>query len=68
MIEHPTYEDPSSEEDPTLEHPTDAVRAWRDARHRNNTPRPAPYQPPPDDRPTLPPTTTAAVSGEDHQS
>lgn len=51
------------DDDPTLEEPIDAVRAWREARLRNTTPRPTFYQPPPDDRPTVPP--CAAVSGDE---
>ena len=51
----------SSDDNPTLEEPIDAVRAWREARLRNTTPRPGTYTPPPDDRPTLPP--SVSVSG-----
>ena len=51
------------DDNPTLEEPIDAVRAWREARLRNTTARPGTYTPPPDDRPTMPP--SVAVSGAD---
>ena len=55
------------DDNPTLEEPIDAVRAWREARRRNTTPRPLAYQPPADERPTMPPS-VAAISGEETTS